>query len=261
MTEPRRESRGTVRIDSGDEQYAYLVTHFGDPGTWTVDSQQLVMTPDGREAEQVELRLESGERHTVLFVDSGTASPFDDGESEPGTDYLVRVMTAATTFSEQNPPHHPGTTARFPVPSRSYAHALSVPMTVLALDRGKRGLYSPPRVVVVDSRTLEVRGVGEFPGFDPENWPPPRLGDWPPASLSQRSPERIQFTMARFSGIWKRLLDAWFASDVVASADLAADAREARELLGILDLPGLEPIYRELNPVFWKWFERHSGAV
>ena len=249
-----------ARVDTGDEQVAYLITHFGDAETWSIDSQQLAMNAEGREVERVELRLGSGELHTIEFVSGESESPFDTELDAAGMHAIPQVMAIASQFSEQNPPHHPGTLARFPIPSRAYARSLAVPMAVLALDQGRRGLYAPPRIVVVSFDSLEVRGVAEYPGFDPDNWPPARLGDWPPVTMAGRSPERLQQTMARFSAVWHRLLTAWFAKDVVESSDLALDALEAQEILALLDLPNAALMYQELNPVFWKWFLRHAGA-
>jgi hypothetical protein len=248
-----------VRVDSADEQYAYMLARFGDPALWSVAAQMVDMTADGREAERVEVTLASGESVPVTFV----ASPGDDSFDNPvvdedGTGFLDRVMETASAFSETNPPHHPGTMARFPVPSAGYANALAVAMPVLALDAGKRGLYAPPRVVVIDQLTGEARGVGEFPGFDPEQWPPERLGDWPPASLTALHRLQLQGTIMRFSAVWQRVLHAWFAKEIMDSPDLTAEIVEAVRLRAMLDLPGMVACYERLNPVFARWLTRHS---
>jgi len=169
-------------------------------------------------------------------------------------------MESASAFSIANPPHHPGTLARFPVPSSSYANALSVPMPVLALDGGKRGLYAPPRLVVIEYGSSEAKGVGEFPGFDPEDWPPTRLGDWPPTTLVNMHRLQLQGTIMRFSAVWNRVLTAWFAKEIMESPDLTADIREALDTRAMLDVPGFLPFYERLNPVFAKWLARHSVA-
>jgi hypothetical protein len=179
---------------------------------------------------------------------------------EDGTGFLDRIMEAASEFSASNPPHHPGTQARYPVPSASYANSLAVPMPVLALEGGRRGLYAPPRVVVIDYRTGEAKGVGEFPGFDPEDWPPARLGDWPPDTLAAMHRLQLQGTIMRFSAVWNRVLKAWFAKDVVDTPDLTADVIEALETRSILDLEEFIPYYDRLNPVFARWLARHSVA-
>ncbi|MDQ3657745.1 MAG: hypothetical protein M3457_22055 [Chloroflexota bacterium] len=248
-----------IRVDSADEQYAYLLARFGDPSLWSVQSQMFELTADGREAERVDVTLAAGELARVTFVSSQEEDSFDSPVvDEDGTGFLDRVMESAFAFSESNPPHHPGTLARFPVPSAGYANALSVPMPVLALEGGKRGLYAPPRVVVIDYGTGDARGVGEYPGFDPERWPPERLGDWPPQTLTGLHRLQLQGTIMRFSAVWNRILEAWFAKEIMDSPDLTADVAEALETRVILDLPELLPYYDRLNPVFAKWLARHS---
>ncbi len=258
MPDREGESR-PIRVDSADEQYAYMLARFGDPAKWSVQSQMFEVTVDGRESERVDLSLESGATASVTFVSSEEDDSFDSPNvDEDGTGFLDRVMESSFAFSEANPPHHPGTLARFPVPSAGYANALSVLMPVLALEGGKRGLYAPPRVVVIDYGTGDARGVGEFPGFDPERWPPERLGDWPPQTLAGMHRLQLQGTIMRFSAVWNRILRAWFAKEIMDSPDLTADVAEALESRVILDLPELLAYYDRLNPVFARWLARHS---
>ncbi len=251
-----------VRIDSADEQYAYLLAHFGGPEQWTVVDQRVGVTDDGRDMERVSIRMATGETTWVTFVASddddfleGAAQPVEDG-----TGYLEKLMETAFTFSAENPPHHPGTLARFPVPSAQYQHAVAIPMPVLAVDAGRRGLYAPPRVVVIDFRSGEPVGVGEFPGFDPEMWPPERLGDWPPPATREFGQRQLEGMIARMSACWKRVLDAWFESRAEPDVDLAMDIREGLAFRAVLDLPGLLPYYDRLNLGFARWLERHSRS-
>ncbi len=241
-----------IRVDTAEEQYGYMVARFGDPSAWSVDSQELHVLPDGRDCERVVVRLQTGDTVTVRFVPVRDEGLF---ASEPsgGTSRLDEIMETAIAFSRENPPHHPGTIARFPVPSTSYAGAVAVPMAVLAQDQGRRGLYAPPRVVVVDLSTLQVRGVGEFPGFDPDSWPPKRLGDWPPPALAGMSPAHLQGTILRFGALWLRILDAWFERTAELSLALPAEIEEMVELRDRLDVPGMALSYERLNPSFAHW--------
>lgn len=251
-----------VRIDSADEQYAYLLAHFGGPERWTVVEQRLGVSEDGRDMEVVSVKLASGELVKVTFVASED-DDFIDGKGQPvedATRYLEALMEKAFTFSAGNPPHHPGTLARFPVPSAQYQRAVAIPMPVLAVDAGRRGLYAPPRVVVIDFTSGEPVGVGEFPGFDPERWPPDRLGDWPPPATLELGQQQLEGMIARMSACWKRVLDAWFGSGAETNADLAADIREGLAFRAILDLPALLPYYEQLNPGFARWLERHGHS-
>ena len=239
-----------IRVDTAEEQYGYMVARFGDPSAWSVDSQELQVMPDGRDSERVVVRLPSGDTVTVRFVPVGDEGLF---ASEPtaGTSRLDEIMETATAFSRENPPHHPGTVARFPVPSMSYAHAVAVPMAVLAQDQGQRGLYAPPRVVVVDPGTMQVRGVGEFPGFDPETWPPKRVGDWPPRSIAAMTQAQVQGTILRFGALWLRILDAWF--DGAQDAVVPGEFEEAVDLRNRLDVTGMAESYERLNRAFARW--------
>ena len=244
------ESAPLIRVDSAEEQYGYMVARFGDPSGWSVDSQELQVMPDGRESERVVVRLPSGDTVTVRFVPVRDEGLFPT-ESSGGPTRLDEIMETATAFSRENPPHHPGTVARFPVPSMSYSRAVAVPMAVLAQDQGQRGLYAPPRVVVVDAGTIQVRGVGEFPGFDPESWPPKRVGDWPPPSIATMTQAQLQGTILRFGALWLRLLDAWF--DGENDAMWPDEFDEAVDLRSRLDVPGMSSSYERLNPSFARW--------
>jgi hypothetical protein len=244
MTNP-----STIRADSVSEQYAWLGWRFGDHRDWSVEAVTYGER-DGAELETMSV-LADGEREDVSF--DVTALRDSDAESEDPTLALDRVMRAATEFAEQNPPQHPGSIARFPVPWNAYQGSLAVPMTVLAVDHGARGLYAPPRIVGVTFSTLEPFGVGEYPGFAPENWPPERLGDWPPPELASMSMSALQGMIGRFSACWLRLLDAWFQHR--SYPHRGVDARDAIELLARLDLSAMLPWYRRLSPGFWDWLE------
>lgn len=245
-----------VYIDSDTEQQAWLVATFGPMGTWQTMSQTLRITETGEQQEIREIRLGSGDIASVPFME---ASPDDslEGEGFDRTGHLDDLMSLAAQHAEQNPPNHPGSLPRFPVPSRSYAEAVSVPMPVLAVDdTGRRGLYAPPRQVALNLRDFTLVGVGEFPGFDPDNpehWPPPRLGDWPPASTTALPHEQLQAIIARFNACWSRVLEAWFSVVATPTSVLQADIRESLRYRAILDLPAFEVYYERLNPVFAKW--------
>lgn len=246
-----------IRVDSAEEQYAYLTASFGPPTAWEVLSQTWATLESGEQIEVASLRLATGESVDVRFGaisaddDSFDGSPAQD--ENPSTTWLDDVMQAATTFSEQNPPHHPGTIARFPVPAAGYADALSVPMALIAVDGASRGLYAPPRIVAVNRHTLEPIGVGEFPGFDPEFWPPERLADWPLPQVRAMPVEQLQGTIQRLSACWSRVITAWFAND--SYPWLTEDIAAAMELHARLDTPGMAPYYERMNPVFTKWLQ------
>lgn len=250
-----------VRADSGEEQIAYMLSRFGDPATWSVVSQQVDQASDGRGVEHVQIELATGDRVDVSFVTKDDDNPFDPEEPLNTTGFLDAVMQAATEFSKANPPHHSGTLARFPVPSVGFAGALAIPMPVLAASDGVRGLFAPPRVVVIDFKTLDAIGVGEYPGFDPAQWPPPRLGDWPPSNVPSRHRLQLQGTIQRFSACWHRVLTAWFDRTGTSLDDLQSDVVESLEYRGMLDLPGFLPYYDRLNASFAQWIRGHAESA
>jgi hypothetical protein len=243
---------GVVYIDSETERFAWLTATFGEQGAWSVASQMLRMDEHGRQLEVLEIELVSGERVGVSF---GEAAADDSlaGENVDRTGDMEDLMQRAAAFAEANPPHHPGSLPRFPVPSPSYRDAIAIPMPVLAVDNGVRGLYAPPRQVAISRRDKTLVGVGEFPGFDPEHWPPPRLGDWPPSQLHGLPQIQLQAMIARFSACWSRVLDAWFDEVVTPTPVLVADIKEALHRRTFLDLMSFLPYYERLNPVFAKW--------
>jgi hypothetical protein len=253
-----------IRVDSAEEQYAYLTATFGEPARWQVISQTWSSLPDGEPIEIASLRLQNGDSISVHF---GAITPDDDSfeglpehEESPATEWLDIVMEAAVEFSKNNPPHHPGTIARFPVPAAGYANALSVPMGLIAVDGTTAGLYAPPRIVALSAGSLEPIGVGEFPDFDPEFWPPERLADWPLDTLRQVSAEQLQGTIQRFSACWSRVVSAWFAKENAPYRHLGTDIHAALEYRALLDTPAMERYYERMNPVFATWIRKNNLA-
>ncbi len=215
---------------------------------------------DWRDRERRVGRTRDG-RTTLTLIVAGRETAFDT-TSYAGSVALLRgetdttatmdvVARRAQAFSAENPPHHPGSVARFPVPSERYSRSIEVPLPVVAIDRGKRGLYAPPRVALLSWPAAEPAGIGEFPGFDPGAWPPPRLGDWPPASLGSVSPRGLQAAVARFSACWVRILDAALSGRLDNVSPW--DREHARALRQLLDPPRMAAAYRGLNPGFDDW--------
>ncbi len=247
---PRRAS-ATVRLDSPEEGQSFLAAYPAPDGPWTVTSRLLVTAGD-RTEDHVTLRSAGGLSQAVVRFDVTSFASAAERSSErpPALDDLLQ---RAAAFARENGPHHPGELPRFPVPSARYPGRVEVPLAILAVDHGHRGLYAPARVVVLAYPDGEPHGVGDFPGFDPDHWPPPRLGDWPPEGVRGLDPPRLQGTVARFGACWRRLLDAWFGTDYPQRGDEAA---EARALMARLDPPGMEAVYQRLGPQFWGWLTR-----
>ena len=254
-----RRANAVVYIDSPLEQEAWLIATFGPTDQWSIASQTWHTTELGSQREVLEIVLPTGERVEVAFSE---ASPDESlaGEGQDRTGEMEALMQRALEFSEANPPHHPGTLPRFPVPSASYRDTVAVPLAVLAVDdTGTRGLYAPPRQVGMSIKDGSLVGAGEFPGFDPEHWPPARLGDWPPPQLTEIPHVQLQAMIARFSACWSRVLDAWFAKVAEADDVLRQDVREGLHRRSMLDLMEMLPFYDRLNPVFAKWLNDMVG--
>jgi len=248
----------TVYVDTAEEQVAYLLATFGEPTSWETVSQAYRFGEGGEELEValIAVRGEAGQHEIVFAPAHEERDPFGDeppAEEVDRTTIMDGLMERAATFAAQNPPHHPGSLARFPVPSASYANAIAVPLPILAVDGHVRGLYAPPRFTVLSWPAGEAIGVGEYPDFDPETWPPPRMGDWPPASVTALPAPQLQGMIQRFSACWSRVLEAWFAKEVTISPVLRADVREALAYRATLDLPLMIERYERLNPVFAAW--------
>jgi hypothetical protein len=255
-------TREVVYVDSGEEQVAWLVARYGPQGTWSTRDQGLVTLEDGSIAERATLRTSRGD----IEVEFREAAPqvisfTEDVPSTDRTGTLDRVMQRAAEFAAKNPPHHPGSLARFPVPVEHYGDAVGVPLPILAVDDlGRKGLYAPPRVVVIDWSTHEPVGVREFPGFDPENWPPKRLGDWPVPGAARLDPEQLEATIMRFGACWSRVIDGWFGNRNRVTEVLRADVMEALSWREVLDPLAMAEVYRALNPRFVDWLDEVASG-
>jgi len=242
-----------VYIDSDVEQAAWLYAHFGPDGVWQTVSQTMKSTDAGELQEVLEIRLATGESVLVPFMEA-SADESLSGTGVDRTGVIEDLMHLAAQHAEQNPPHHPGSMPRFPVPARAYDHAIAIPMPILAVDDlGQRGLYAPPRTVVLSVNDNALVGFGDFPGFDPEMWPPARVGDWPPHSVQTMPEQQMQGVIQRFSCCWSRVLEAWFAKQDGYTDVVRSDIREGLELRRLLDVPGFGSLYEKLNPEFHTW--------
>ena len=252
-------SQETVRVDSVSEEYAYIQAYPAPGGSWSVVSQTLRQV-DAEMVDTVIVHDPMGQERSIQFdVTRFQGSPGIVRLEGLTTEHLDRLMQRAGEFARRNPPHHPGSLPRFPVPSGRYARRIDVPLAVLAVESGQRGLYAPPRVATLDYPTGEFYGVGEFPDFDPNAWPPPRLGDWPPPTIVKIDRLCLRGLVSRFSACSTRLMDVWFGEPPYPQ--LADEAAEWSSLLSRLDLPAMQPIYTRLSPMFMGWIRDHAEVV
>jgi hypothetical protein len=214
----------------------------------------LVPGPDGPE-DHVTVRGPDGKAAVVRFAIGSFYGNADIAQDSPG-DRVSRAMRAGHELAKAEGPLHPGSLPQYPVPSESHPGAVAIPLPILAADAGQRGLYAPPRIAVVRWPSAEAVGVGDAPGFDPAHWPPPLLGAWPPDPVRDWDPQRLAGAIDRFSAVWGRLLDAWFAG--LADCRLRDEQREARALMALLLPAQLLDRYAELSPRFWDWLNGGS---
>lgn len=249
----------TIRVDSRAEIVAFVQAYPSPAGPWR-ESGRTILT--GREASRLSVALgDPADSETVLSFDVSSFAGGEGVERLGGwtTEVLDRLMRTAVEFAAANPPHHPGSVPRFPVPSARYPGRVEVPLAILAVEEGSPGLYAPPRVATVGYATGEGDAVGEFPGFDPDDWPPPRLGPWPPAGTAGREPVALQGALSRLSGCLVRLLDAWTTeADYPHRPD---DAAESLALLAILDEPRMGLFYDRLNAPFRRWLATSAAEL
>jgi hypothetical protein len=239
----------TVRIDSIAEAYAYFTAWPPSSGPWEHVGQVFAPGPAGPE-DHLTVCAPDGQTAVVRFAIRSFFYFPGEALAAPGEQISV-VMRAGHELAKSEGPLHPGTLPQYPVPSESHADAVAVPLPILAVDAGLRGLFAPPRIAVVRWPSAEPVGVGDAPGFDPERWPPPRFGDWPPPAVRDWSPYRLAGTIERFSGILVRLLDAWFSGEEYLQ--LNDEKHEARLLLDRLVPRAMLEFYGEISPRFWVW--------
>jgi len=255
--------RPTVRVDSADEIAAFLTAYPARTGRWASISQT-DLTAGGARRRSLVLRDGKGDEFGLTFELPASGGGDGSRPERPGpaggvptTEAVDALMRAAAEFAAANPPHHPGSVPRFPVPSVRYPGRVEVPLAVVAVDGRERGLFAPPRVVAVDYATAEPYGVGEFPGFDPDDWPPSRIGPWPPHGAQGLGPVQLQASLARLSACLVRLFGAWAGEDDYLHR--SDDAGEVLLLQGRLDVPGMAPYYDRLNPPFRRWLAASAG--
>ena len=240
---------GTVRVDGVAEEYAYLTAWPPRDGRWERMGQVLAPGPEGPE-DHIPVRAPDGTVAVVRFA-VGSFHGTDEAPRDSPGEWVTAAMRAGHELAQREGPLHPGTQPQYPVPSATHAGAVAVPLPILAVDAGERGLYAPPRIAVVRWPAAEAVGVGDAPGFDPAHWPPPRLGDWPPAAVRGWEPARLAGTIERFTAVWGRLLDVWFSGE--GYPQLGDEQWEARLLLEQLVPPAMIEIDVALSPRFWVW--------
>jgi hypothetical protein len=252
-----------VYVDSAEEQLSFLLSKFGPRETWSVEEQRIATGRDGIAVERATVRTTIGPME-IEFRDAHLPELIVVRDvADDRSDVIDRIMERASTFAAENPPHHPGSITRFPVPVKHYDHAVAVPLPILAVDdHGRRGLYAPPRMAVISWDTIEPVGVREIDGFDPEQWPPVRLGDWPAPTAVRLAPQVLEASVVRFGACWSRIIDGWFAhlggdSDVPDS--LPSDIDDALRLRAVLELPAMSGIYESINPRFVQWLKSNTS--
>lgn len=237
-----------IVVDSWNEAQAWIDAWPSPTGPWERVSETR-SSRDGGQTVTVTLRSPDGDTITRQFRLQSLPKPAAGGP-EP-TEALEVLMEKAAAFAAENPPSHPGAIPRFPVPSERYRDMVEVPMTILATDDDNRaGLYAPARVVLIRLEDQEPYGVGDFPGFDPDAWPPPRLGDWPPPGVTAIGRHRLAALVGRFNALWMRLVSA--AVEHRSYDGREVDIDDACRTLAVLDLPAMDAIYARLSPAFWE---------
>ncbi len=248
---------GAIRVDSLREAYAYVDAYPHVSGAWELVSESR-SSRDGGATLTITVAAPDGDRLELAFDVSGFSGAA--GRQRFGVDpvtALDELLAGVAEYAAINPPHHPGTLPRFPVPSRRYPGRAEVPLAILAAgDDGLPGLYAPARLVVVSLADGKPYGIGDVPGFDPDIWPPERLGGWPPDRTAGLPRRELAGLVARFNGVWLRVVDA--AASGTTYPSQTSELREAQTLLSVLDVGGMTSVYRRINPGFWDRLQHHA---
>src|SRR4051812_36508999 len=136
-----------IRVDSVTEEYAFLATWPSADGPWERVAQKLAFGAQGPE-DVLTLKSPAG---AVIEVRFAIASFFAAGEQTATlpNERVSAAMQAGHELAKVEGPLHPGTMPQYPVPSPAHAESVAIPLAILGVDRGQRGLYAPPRVAVV----------------------------------------------------------------------------------------------------------------
>jgi hypothetical protein len=239
----------TIRVDSQAEELAYIAAWPHPRGAWAPAGWVFVPGIPGTQ-KHVTVRAPDQTVGIIRFLVGSYQDAVRAADDLPAR-RVEAAMRAGHKLAKAEGPLHPGTMPQYPAPSPAHAGAVAVPLPILAIDAGQRWLYAPPRIAVVRWPTAEAVGVGDAPGFDPERWPPTRLGDWPPATVREWDQARLAGAIERFTAIWGRLVDVWFGGERYLQLD---DERlEALLLLALLLPEPMLAIYAEISPDFWAW--------
>lgn len=239
----------TLRVDSQAEELAYIAAWPHAGGAW--EPMGWVFVPGIPSTQKhFAVRAPGGAVVTLRFL----VGSYHEAQRPAGGMPAQRVeaaMRAGHELAKTEGPLHPGSMPQYPIPSPTHGGTVAVPLAILAIDAGQRWLYAPPRIAVVRWPAAEAVGVGDAPGFNPDDWPPTRLGHWPPAAVRGWEQTRLAGVIERFTAIWGRLLDVWFGGDRYPQLD---DERlEALLLLALLVPEPMLAIYAALSPGFWAW--------
>jgi hypothetical protein len=153
----------TVRIDSVAEAYAYFTAWPPPDGPWEHVGQRFAPGPAGPE-DHLTVRAPDGQSAVVRFAIRSFFSYPGEALVAPG-EQVAAAMRAGHELAKSEGPLHPGTLPQYPVPSESHSGAVAVPLPILAVDAGQRGLFAPPRIAVVRwsesaTRPVLIRSAG-----------------------------------------------------------------------------------------------------
>jgi hypothetical protein len=246
----------TIRADSVAEEYAYLGAWPAGSGPWQIGMQTLFVGPNGPE-DHLTLSAPGGESGMLRIAIGSFYGSESAGFAKPGA-RVDDLIQAVRDWAAEHEPPHPGMLPRFPVPAPGYPGRVAVPFCLRAVDDFRvAGLYGPTRLVIARWPDAEITGANDAPGFDPDNWPPPRLGHWPPPGLDGITRDALSATVSRFAAVWSRLLDAYLlGQDYPHRHD---EAMEARLLLARLEPPPMTAVYAAMSPAFWAWLTEDAG--
>ncbi|MFM9105836.1 MAG: hypothetical protein ACKOWF_03975 [Chloroflexota bacterium] len=246
----------TIRADSVAEEYAYLGAWPAASGPWRIAQQTLFLGPLGPE-DHLSVTAPGGETGMLRIAIGSFYGSETAGFARPGA-AVDGILAAVKAWAEEHEPPDPRALPRFPVPAAGYPGRVAVPFAIRAAGDDRRAsLFGPTRVVIARWPDGEITGASDAPGFDPLQWPPPRLGPWPPPGLDGITRDALTASVGRFAAVWGRLIDAFISGEDYHHRH--DESVEARMLLGRLDPPPMTAVYAALNPAFWAWLTGSDG--
>ena len=245
-----------MRVDSVAEEYAYLATWPPRDGPWERIGAGARSRPRRDRKTISRCARPMGRRPSSASPSAPSSARRRALPASPG-ERVRRRCAPGTSWRRRRARSTPATMPQYPVPSESHAGTVAVPLPILAVDAGQRGLLC---AATHRGRALAVGGRRSASATRRASTP--RAGRRRASAIGRR-PRFATGTARGWRGrssasraIWGRLLDAWFSGE--RYPHLADEKREARLLLARLAAAGDARVLRRDQPALLGWLSGES---